>query len=274
MAVSVTVLVENTASAPRYQGEYGWAIMVETPSTTILLDTGSSADALFHNTRAAHKDLSRVDRLIISHGHFDHTGGLKNFLQKFPAVPLYVHSAAFSDHNRKNADDSLTYIGSPVLLKELTGLGIKVEFTDQFTEIAPDIFVTGSIPRRTDFEDAGGPFFLSADRVDEIIDDQALIIKENDDLIIISGCAHAGVVNTMQYALSQTGARHIKTVIGGMHLINADADRIAETIVAFKQYEVERIIPAHCTGFKAAAELYAALGSKVEKAESGSCFLL
>ena len=128
----------------------------------------------------------------------------------------------------------------------------------------PGLAVTGQIPRINDFEDVGGPFFVDeiCQKPDELLDDQTLFIESAKGLIVVLGCAHSGVVNTLDYISKSTGQDKIYAVIGGMHLVNASQIRIANTIEAFKKYEIQKIVPLHCTGQKAMGELQKAFGDK------------
>ena len=113
--------------------------------------------------------------------------------------------------------------------------------------------VTGQVPHINDFEDVGGAFFLdeNCQKPDELLDNQTLFIDSPKGLIVLLGCAHAGVVNTLHYVAKLSGEKNIYAVIGGMHLLNASAERIEHTIEIFRQYNVQRIGIAHCTGIKA-----------------------
>jgi len=128
-------------------------------------------------------------------------------------------------------------------------------WTEKPTEIAPGVLITGPIPRITDFEDTGGPFFLDskAKVLDPMLDDQAMIIDSADGLIVLCGCAHAGVVNTLRYIEQLTGQKKIHAILGGLHLQNVSEERINRTLDALRSYQIQQIGLAHCTGASAAA---------------------
>jgi len=125
-------------------------------------------------------------------------------------------------------------------------------------EIADGVWITGEIPRQNDFEDVGGAFFLdeACETPDPIIDDQAVYIETAGGLVVLLGCAHAGVVNTLDYILTATKHKPIRAVLGGMHLLNAGEHRLNQTIERLRELNVQRIGLAHCTGFEATARLY------------------
>jgi 7,8-dihydropterin-6-yl-methyl-4-(beta-D-ribofuranosyl)aminobenzene 5'-phosphate synthase len=132
------------------------------------------------------------------------------------------------------------------------------------TEIFPGVFITSRIPRNTDFEDSGGNFFVNQNcqKADELLDDQAIFFKIKQGLVILLGCAHAGVVNTLDYVTKMTNQKNVYAVIGGMHLINANVIRIENTIEAFRKYDVQKIVPLHCTGQEVAIQIKKVFGQK------------
>jgi len=160
-------------------------------------------------------------------------------------------------------------------VQELENRGAEIVTTDSFTEIYPHVFLTGAIPRQTDYEDVGGSFWVDAGEglaPDFITDDMAMVIRHPEGLIIISGCAHAGIINTIAYACSQTGESKILAFIGGTHLMTASAERMAKTVAALRQYDVQKIIACHCTGFNAMVTLRSELGDRVIKGETAMNF--
>jgi 7,8-dihydropterin-6-yl-methyl-4-(beta-D-ribofuranosyl)aminobenzene 5'-phosphate synthase len=266
--------VENTTPAPNLVGEYGFACLVEVDGRKLLFDTGS-ARALFANSQALGIRLEEIEDVVVSHGHFDHTGALLPLLEEYGPKKIYAHSRLllprlFSLHNGK-----LKKIGSPFSREQLDQAGAEFVFMDGFSEIWPRVYISGEIPRTNDFEDAGGDFRLEwGGQVldDKLVDDMALIIDHPRGLIIISGCAHAGIVNIIAYATLMTGKSRILAYIGGTHLMTASVSRIDKTIAALKTYSIEKLIVAHCTGFQAAARLYSELGDLVIKGETGMSF--
>lgn len=271
MQVNISILVENTTPAPGLIGEYGFSAWLNIDGRKILFDTGS-ADALFPNAAKLGIDLHEVEDLVISHGHFDHTGALLALCQKYGRKRIYSHPGIFAKRFVGNTPEKRREIGVPFAERQLRDTGAEFIFIDQFREIFPRVFISGEIPRVNDFEDTGGNFKIQAANemlVDELLDDMALIIDHPDGLIIISGCAHAGVINTIEHACKMTGRSKILAFIGGTHLINASENRMVRTIKAFRAMDIEKIAVGHCTGFYAAAWLYNELGSRLIKADTG-----
>lgn len=273
MKVRITILVENTTPAPDYEGEYGFAALVVVDDKKFLVDTGSAA-ALFKNAAAAGIDLAQVNDLVISHGHYDHTGALLAFLKTGGHKKVYGHSNVFVPRYVIRGDRRKE-IGVSFTFRELTSGGAEFIATDDFTEIHPGVHVTGEIPRTNDYEDVGGSFWVNAGEKlvpDHIADDMSLVVNHPRGLIIISGCAHAGLINTIEYTRLKTGRDQVLAFIGGTHLIMASEERLTKTAAALKDYDVQRIIACHCTGFNALVRLRNELGDRLIKGETGMHF--
>jgi 7,8-dihydropterin-6-yl-methyl-4-(beta-D-ribofuranosyl)aminobenzene 5'-phosphate synthase len=273
MKVSVTILVENTTPIPGFQGEYGFAALVEVDGKKILFDTGS-ADALIKNAAAGGIDLAQIEEVVISHGHFDHTGAVIPFLLTGRGKKVYAHAGIFIPRYVVLGEYKRD-IGVSFKSKEIQANGAESIITNEFTEIYPAIFVTGEIPRNTDYEDVGGSFYVLINEKmvpDNIYDDMSMVINHPEGLIVISGCAHAGIINTIEHAQRKTGQKKVKAFIGGTHLAGASEDRMTKTIAALKEFDIEKIIACHCTGFDAMVKLRNALGDKVIKGETAMNF--
>ncbi|PKM76000.1 MAG: MBL fold metallo-hydrolase [Firmicutes bacterium HGW-Firmicutes-15] len=273
MKVEILILVENTTPIPDFQGEYGFAALVTVDGKSFLFDTGSK-EALLNNALLAGVDLAQINDLVISHGHFDHTGAVMQFLQMGMNKRIYAHSNIFVPRY-VSLGERQREIGVQFKEQEINSNGVELIFTDEFTEIYPEVFVTGEIPRTTDYEDVGGSFWMNTnDRLvaDNIADDMSMVINHPEGLIVISGCAHAGIINTIEYARMKTGQAKVLAFIGGTHLIRASEERLAKTVAALREYDVQKIVICHCTGFKATVRLYNDLGSRVIKGETAMKF--
>jgi len=256
---SITVLVENTANQGGLLAEHGLAFWIERSNRRILFDTGQGI-ALAHNADKLGIDLSAVDTVVLSHGHYDHTGGLAAALPHFSRATIYAHVAAFQDRFVQHAETGVRSVRSPV--ESFGWLKPRVERVvptcGDPVELSGGTWLTGQIPRRNDFEDTGGAFFLdvACTQPDPIIDDQALCVDTRDGLVVLLGCAHAGVVNTLDHICALTGERRICAVVGGMHLLHADQRRMEQTVRRLRELDVRRVGLAHCTGLAAMAQLY------------------
>lgn len=255
--IKLTVLVENTARGAGTLAEHGLSFWIETRDQNILFDTGQTSVVL-HNAAQLDVDLATADRIVLSHGHYDHTGGLTTVLPRTGTVPVHAHVDALTEKYAENDDGSSRPVGMPPKCRDMlaaTAGNVPIEAP---TEIPGGLYLTGPIPRNTPFETTGGSFFADpAGRLqDDLQDDQAAVVDTRDGLVVILGCAHAGVINTLRYVAHLMPDRPIHTVIGGMHLGKATAERIRRTVASFRELEVENFYPLHCTGFHATARLW------------------
>jgi len=274
MKTALTILVENTTPVPALVGEYGFSALIEVDDHKILFDTGSD-QAIYHNAARLGIDLNTVDAIVISHGHFDHTGGLLSYFKQYGARPVYAHSGIFVNRPLPLGGNNYKDIGCGFSQEEVLKAGAELHLRDEFSSIFPEVYISGTIPRNSQFEDTGGNFkmVINGEKQDDpLLDDSALIIDHPEGLIIVSGCAHAGVINIIEHARQQTGNSQVLAFIGGTHLISASQQRLDQTIAALDSFSISKIIVSHCTGFYAAARLYNALGQRVIKGETGMRF--
>jgi 7,8-dihydropterin-6-yl-methyl-4-(beta-D-ribofuranosyl)aminobenzene 5'-phosphate synthase len=152
----------------------------------------------------------------------------------------------------------------------------RIMWTREPTELVEGVHVTGEIPRRNDFEDTGGPFYRdpACTDPDPLIDDQALYLETSSELVVVLGCAHAGVVNTLDYISELTGRSRIYAVLGGMHLVRAKPLRLKATVAALARYGVQKVGPAHCTGMRAATYLWSRLPDECFECSVGATLAL
>jgi len=194
---------------------------------------------------------------MLSHGHYDHTGGLPNVLHLKEHLPVYTHPAALEPKYAMGPGTMSRDIGMPSRVKDLVEDRAELRWIQGPTEVSDGLLLTGPIPRRTGYEDTGGPFFADAScrTPDGMPDDQAAFLRTNRGVFVVLGCAHAGVINTLWYIRELTGNAPFCVVMGGMHLVAAGRQRMDRTVEALKELDIERIFPAHCTGPDAVARL-------------------
>ncbi len=268
--ISIMVLVENTVRKQGLMGEHGLAFWIDTGEHCVLFDSGQGL-ALAVNTSKLQFDLARADVIVLSHGHYDHTGGLRYALDHAVRSRLFLHPQALV--SRYSASDSpVREIGlTSISARELRQQERRLVWTTGPIEVIPGVFATGEIPRRTTYEDTGGEFFLDAEcrRPDPILDDQALYISTVKGIVVLLGCAHAGAINTLNYIRELTH-QPIHAVFGGTHLINADQPRIARTIAALRDMNIQILTPMHCTGPQAMAALWNAFPQQISDGAVGT----
>ncbi len=261
----ITTLSENTAGGLNLLAEWGLSILVETDGVNILLDTGRSISASY-NADMRGIDLSKIDKIVLSHGHSDHTGGLRQILLKMrKEIEIIAHPDMWQAKYLRRQGRANLYTGIPFRRQELESLGASFNLTTKPVRITDNIMTTGEIPMVTDFEKIGPDSLVKEDadwQPDKILDDQALIMNTEPGLIIILGCAHRGIINTLYHAQQLTGVKQIHTVLGGCHLIGASEERIGLTIAALRELGVKRLGLCHCTGLPAAAIMAQEFGDK------------
>ena len=271
--VRITVLVENTAGASGLLAEHGFALWVEYGRTKVLFDTGQGG-VLLGNAYKLGISLAEAGAIVLSHGHYDHTGGLPDALRGGGAIEVFLHPAALEPKyacTPKGARE----IGMPFPAAEaLRSPRVTLHRAEGPTAVLPGLALTGPVPRTTDFEDTGGPFFLDAGgtRPDPLVDDQALFFTAADGVVVLLGCAHAGVVNTLRYIEELTNGKPVVAVLGGMHLGGASPERLRRTLDELRQRDLRLLAPAHCTGMTATAAIWNAFPDQCRTCHVGDTF--
>ncbi|MBC2735668.1 MAG: MBL fold metallo-hydrolase [Desulfobacteraceae bacterium] len=269
--IAITILVDNQAG-PGLTTEHGFSLWIEADGRHILFDTGQGP-ALPVNARTLGVDLRQTDMVVLSHGHYDHTGGIPHVLHVAPNAHVYCHPAVVQPrYSLRNGSPKPAHMPSESMAA-LDRLPEKhLRWTSETVMLSENIGLTGPIPRQTTFEDTGGAFFLDpeARHADPIEDDLALWIKTDQGLVVCVGCCHAGIINTLTHVRRLSGVAPIRAVIGGLHLLNADSRRLNHTLADMQTMPIETVIPCHCTGDRALDELEAVMGAKTRRSRSGA----
>ncbi|HEX9023614.1 MAG TPA: MBL fold metallo-hydrolase [Geobacteraceae bacterium] len=271
MTYRIAILCDNTVGAlAGTLGEHGLAALVEWEGGSLLFDAGQG-EALLHNALRMNRDLHKVSQVVLSHGHYDHTGGLLPLLRNCGGKEILAHPQLFQRRYRIKDTGESTSVGIPYGEEFLRGLGGRFSLSDRFREIGEGIFLTGEVPRRNPLEKGDAGIFCddAGCTPDEVPDDQSLVIAGSRGLVLLLGCCHAGVINTIEHARERTGIADIYAVIGGTHLGFCDPSRLDETVRALRNYRPGKICPAHCTGFAASARLMKEFPGQFQPAHVG-----
>ena len=274
--------MENKTDKEGILAEHGLSIYIEAQGKRILFDAGASN--LFASNAARLKvDLGAVDFAVVSHGHYDHTGGFPMFHQINPTAPIYIHRNAL----RVSYGTEGGALGGGGVLdkepcsirwtdKELMDLADQLLFTDGPVEITENIKITGTVPYAEGFKPTDYFYVYEGEELvpDDMSHEQCLVIKEPEGLYIFSGCSHRGVISALNAGKSMFPGEKVAALIAGMHLYAAkkeDRQRIIDEIVAEK---MDKVLPVHCTGIDAICELKLMLGDKCMVAQAGDEYLV
>jgi 7,8-dihydropterin-6-yl-methyl-4-(beta-D-ribofuranosyl)aminobenzene 5'-phosphate synthase len=272
MTVRITVLCENSVGpVSGTLGEHGFSALIEpSDGEPLLFDTGQGG-TLLHNARRMGKALDRVRTVVLSHGHYDHSSGLLPLLREHGPMRVLAHPDIFIPRFRvKDSGESIS-IGIPHSRRELEAAGALFDLSTEFRSVAPGVFLTGEVPRVTPFEtgDRGIFFDRAGVRADSVPDDQSLIVESGRGLVILLGCCHAGLINTLEQVKRCMGREDIYAMIGGTHLGFCGREQLDDTVEMLKRSGIRRVAASHCTGFAASARLWRDLPSQFHPAQVG-----
>lgn len=275
MEIKVATLSENTASAGLVP-EWGLSMLLEVDGLRVLFDTGASV-ATVHNAEIMGVDLSGVDRIVLSHGHYDHTGGLRDVLKKTGPTEVIAHPDIWQPKYGSLPGEPGHSIGIPFTREELEALGASFMLSREPVKLSAHLMTTGEIPMLTDYEAIDANLYVGEGgekEPDSLADDLSLIIDAEFGLVVILGCAHRGVINILRHAQKLTGKQPVYAVIGGTHLFNASEERLAKTAAALKEMRVQRLGVSHCTGATAQTYLAGEFGDAFFLNNAGTRFTL
>jgi 7,8-dihydropterin-6-yl-methyl-4-(beta-D-ribofuranosyl)aminobenzene 5'-phosphate synthase len=275
MKTEITILCDNYAGRPGLIGEHGFCALIEREEKRYLFDSGSGV-GLASNLNLLGKDLKNIERIFLSHGHYDHTGGLEWALKETGPVNIVAHPDIFSRHfvhNPKMFGGEPRYIGSPSPKADLTALGAQFTEVSETRKLEEGIwFVTGVAckPEQT-FQD---PQLLvqsgNALLPDPIADDASLLIETSTDPVLLLGCAHAGVLNILDHLKEKMKIHRLRAILGGTHLMFFSEELISKVIQRFEDFGVSQVGVSHCTGMRATVALGAHFKDRFIVAVAGS----
>jgi len=275
MKIKISTLSENTANFG-FLAEWGLSLLVEVDEARILFDTGLSFSAV-HNARLMGIDLSKIDCIVLSHGHADHTGGLRQVLRICGQVPVIGHPDIWTAKHVRRNEGPAQYRGIPFSAEQLESLGARFKLGAEPIRITDRIMTTGEIPMLTGYEYIEDNLFVKEGGLlqpDKLADDLSLVIDTDYGLVVILGCAHRGLINTLRHAQKITGNNSVYAAVGGTHLLRASQERMDNTIADLKQMGIQRLGVSHCTGFHACAQLAREFGDIFFLNNAGNRFTL
>lgn len=266
--LKIKILAENTVYSRKVLAEHGLSFYFEYNGKQYLFDTGQGK-VLFSNAKKIGIDLKEIDTVFLSHGHDDHTGGLKEFLKIAPETRIFAHSEIFTSKYKK-VNGQLEFIG----------LDLEKEDINNFTAAennpiaAPGIYSTGEIaaPKESYIKNRYRIKTEAGEEVDPFDDDTSIYINTESGIVILLGCSHKGVKNILDDIRAEVGEQKIAAVLGGMHLRRASREEIKQLIDYFQNFDFDLLAPVHCTGRRAAVMFKEAFKGRVRLASVGDEF--
>lgn len=277
MKVRITVLCENSVGRMIGSGEHGFSAYIETDRGNFLFDTGNG-HAIVSNSLTLQKDLRSLQKIFLSHGHNDHTGGLPEVVKLKGPIEVYAHPHVFLDRlavYKESGEEKRRFAGMIYKRSYLECLGAQFILNKDFSEIEKGIFLTGEVSRHTTFEKPDPRLFQEIEGKlvqDLFLDDQSLVLDTEKGLILILGCAHSGMINIVHHVINKTGKQRFYAILGGTHLDFLTPEQLEESIKVLKKLEIERLGVSHCTGLRAASRLGQEFGERFSYGCVGSNF--
>ncbi len=260
MSLKISTLCDNYTIGKRgLIAEHGLSILIEAFGESYLIDTGQSF-SVAHNALSMDINLKKINGIILSHGHFDHTGGLQEVLKITGRMKIYAHPKIWEKKYHVRDKNSPLFIGIPFREEQLQNYGATFKYSKLPVQLSEYIWISGEIPRNTEFETGDNDLRIKNDdgtfSLDKVLDDQSVFIKSpKQGLIIILGCAHSGIINTIRHAQKITGEEKIYAIVGGTHLGFCSEEQLNKTIIELESFDIKKIGVSHCTGNNAASFL-------------------
>jgi 7,8-dihydropterin-6-yl-methyl-4-(beta-D-ribofuranosyl)aminobenzene 5'-phosphate synthase len=261
-ALKITVLVTNLAGDPHEgSGEWGYSALVEVDGHKIIYDTGATPNLALNNAKLLRLNLGDVDDVVLSHNHWDHVGGLMSLRNELkggnPKALSRAHVGAriFEARLNEAGDDQN---GLRAIRTEYIAGGGEFITHEKPTELFPGVWFTGPVPRNNPEKNWSPGLSLKTSGglvEDNVPEDSALIFDTGEGIVILTGCAHAGIVNIAQYARSLLGNKPVAAIIGGLHLFAATDQAVDWTAASLKSYDVANLLAGHCSGLEATYKL-------------------
>ncbi len=270
--LEIITLVENMAYRQGTKGEHGLSFIINTNDQQILFDTGQS-DLLLANAKQLDIDLSRVDSVVISHGHYDHTGGLEAFFKVNQHAPVWLKPAAFETKYSKSTGQVRPIGMQPTLF---TAFRDRFHFVKEKLELTPGLWIVPGIESHFSFEQSSSKMLVKREGQnipDNFEDELFMLFDHPQGLCILSGCSHRGILNICKTAIHTSHNPKIRMLLGGTHLKGASSGKIEQTLEAFDEFQVQQFGLCHCTGLIPFMAFWQKYGEQVRYAHVGTRFL-
>jgi 7,8-dihydropterin-6-yl-methyl-4-(beta-D-ribofuranosyl)aminobenzene 5'-phosphate synthase len=266
----ITIL--STMLSDSHIGEWGFSALIEADGKMILFDAGSKENTVLQNAKELNINLDNIDNIYLSHNHKDHTGGLITLKKEYPNSFKNAHVGEGIFYSRPNSEVDDNYILSNK--NTLENLGIKFISHKNPTQLIPGLWTTGQVPRKYDEKNWSGVSTMIDSKgniVEDIIpEDQSLFFDTENGIVLISGCGHAGLANTLDYVQNIIPGRPIYKIIGGFHLLKLNNDKLEWTAGKMREAGVNYFVGAHCTGLNSTSSIRNFLGLTSVSALVGS----